>query len=956
MSKFSNANTRLAPELAAFSIPQTRYFSRLRVRLFITVMAAVLPALLVVLYVGYQQYRSARDGIRQNALQLTHLAAEEYAQQLISAERMLRAVGELEAGQIAGGNPCAAALGQLLRAETAFTSLSLISRDGSLICHWPSDSKQKPFVDVALAQAAIASGKLSVGGDHGESDGEPAMRLAYPASMPAHSPPAAFVLTHDFSQIGKVIQNIGLPASSMLNVWDGNGRLLFRYPSASQWLGKDYSNMLMVRRIIEQHSEGIADGVGLDGVERMYAYTPVKLEATGETRYVQVGIPLAEAYQATTHTLTLAVGSLILLSLVLFAALTIGGNTLISRPINRLIQAATRLGRGDYAARSGLDHHIGEVGVLAAVFDDMADTIRSRQWELENLRFALDEHAIVSVTDMAGTITYVNDRYCAASGYTRDELLGSTHRLLKSNVQAEDFYVEMWQRIVGGASWHGDICNRRKDGSLFWLASTIVPVSRAQGAVYQYIAISTDITPQKEMETSLRHSATNFRTLADTISAAVLVHRGGKLLYVNRYAELLTGYSNDELRAMEFDEFAHADWRPQLRALWAARQRGEAIAGRYEFLGNTKNRQERWVDVTGCLTQFEGQSAALITAIDITERKIAEDALHHAYDKLEHRVEKRTEQLALATQALEEDILRREKIATELRLRNAELTDLNRLLSEAQVQLIQSEKLASIGQLAAGMAHEINNPIGYVQSNLSSLEKYVQDLLEMLKAYESAEAAMGDSGNDTRTQLRARKDALDVEFLKTDIPNLISESRQGIQRVKKIVQDLKDFSRIDHAVEWVHADLHKCLESTVNIVYNELKYKADIVKEYGALPEVECLASQLNQVFVNLLMNAAHAIEGPRGTITIRTGVEGDDAWVEVSDTGQGIAAENLGRIFEPFFTTKPVGKGTGLGLSLSYGIVQRHGGRIDVSSEVGVGTTFRVVVPLQHQKEVAMQ
>ena len=270
-------------------------------------------------------------------------------------------------------------------------------------------------------------------------------------------------------------------------------------------------------------------------------------------------------------------------------------------------------------------------------------------------------------------------------------------------------------------------------------------------------------------------------------------------------------------------------------------------------------------------------------------------------------------------------------------------------LEDAQHQLLQSEKMASIGQLAAGVAHEINNPIGYVYSNLGTLEKYVQDTFSMIDLYEQAEGAIGDAG--VRTGLKAAKDKLDLAFLKEDLRALMDESKDGITRVKNIVQNLKDFSHLDASDEWHFADLHNGLNSTLNIVNNEIKYKADVVREYGKIPEIECLCSQLNQVFMNLLVNAAHAIE-ERGTITIRTGQQEAEVWVEVSDTGKGIAPEHIKRIFDPFFTTKPIGKGTGLGLSLSYGIVQKHHGRIEVQSEVGKGTSFRVWLPVKQTEE----
>ena len=292
------------------------------------------------------------------------------------------------------------------------------------------------------------------------------------------------------------------------------------------------------------------------------------------------------------------------------------------------------------------------------------------------------------------------------------------------------------------------------------------------------------------------------------------------------------------------------------------------------------------------------------------------------------------------------------RLHSEQRQRLHELRQLNLQLEEAQNHLLQSDKMASIGQLAAGVAHEINNPIGYVYSNLGTLEKYVQDTFAMLAMYEQAEGSISDP--EVRDRLKAARDKLDIAFLKEDLRDLMIESRDGITRVKKIVQNLKDFSHADAADEWNFADLHDGIESTLNIVNNEIKYKADIIKEYGELPDVVCLSSQLNQVFMNLLVNAAHAIE-ERGKIAIRTGRQADEVWVEIADTGKGISQEHMKKIFDPFFTTKPIGKGTGLGLSLSYGIIQKHHGRIEVQSEVGRGTTFRVWLPVR-QPESAQE
>jgi two-component system, NtrC family, sensor kinase len=291
------------------------------------------------------------------------------------------------------------------------------------------------------------------------------------------------------------------------------------------------------------------------------------------------------------------------------------------------------------------------------------------------------------------------------------------------------------------------------------------------------------------------------------------------------------------------------------------------------------------------------------------------------------------------------DITARKSMEESLQKKGAEQEQLIKRLQEAQNQLLQSEKMASIGQLAAGIAHEINNPVGFVNSNMNALKGYVATLLGVVNEQEACVQQHAPPPAMLAALAAIRKNA-DLDFLEGDVTDLVRESMDGLKRVKDIVQALKDFSHVDEN-EWQEADLHAGLESTLKIVSNELKYKATIEKHYGELPLIPCMASQLNQVFMNLLVNAGHAL-GEGGVIKIRTGVADGMAYIAITDTGCGIAPENLTRIFEPFFTTKPIGSGTGLGLSLSYGIVNNHGGRIEVVSKLGKGTTFTVWLPLK--------
>ena len=317
-----------------------------------------------------------------------------------------------------------------------------------------------------------------------------------------------------------------------------------------------------------------------------------------------------------------------------------------------------------------------------------------------------------------------------------------------------------------------------------------------------------------------------------------------------------------------------------------------------------------------------------------------------AREHAEALLETKSRELYLANQALAAEHERAQR-------RNAEIERAHEALKSAQAQLVQSEKLASVGQLAAGVAHEINNPIGFIMSNLGTLKAYSDVMAQLLGGYmRYATSVQGGSPDASLLQeLKALEQAEDIEFVLEDLQELVTDSHAGAIRVKDIVQGLKSFSRVDEA-KVSDADLHAGIESTLKVVANELKYRCKVATEFGELPLVPCNLAQINQVLMNLLVNAAQAIEDS-GEVTISTRRDERFAYVEIRDSGSGIPEDKLGSIFDPFFTTKPVGSGTGLGLSISYGIVKDHGGDISVESEVGVGSTFTVTLPLHSPAEV---
>ncbi len=284
------------------------------------------------------------------------------------------------------------------------------------------------------------------------------------------------------------------------------------------------------------------------------------------------------------------------------------------------------------------------------------------------------------------------------------------------------------------------------------------------------------------------------------------------------------------------------------------------------------------------------------------------------------------------------------RLTLKLEEEKAQQQQLIQRLEEAQNQLLQSEKMAAIGQLAAGVAHEINNPVGFIFSNLQTLQEYLQ---KMGKYIDLLGKIIDKVPQNTLHAMKADYvQRNQLEMVLSDCPELVAESLEGADRVMAIVKSLKEFSHVD-STDWQEADITQGIESTLRILSNELKYKAEVVRHYAPdLPHIYCQPMQLNQVFMNLLVNAAQAIE-TFGKIEVSVREVDNALEIKVQDSGSGIAPEHLKRIFEPFFTTKPVGKGTGLGLSLSYSIIHRHQGQIKVTSELGKGTCFTLHLPL---------
>lgn len=343
------------------------------------------------------------------------------------------------------------------------------------------------------------------------------------------------------------------------------------------------------------------------------------------------------------------------------------------------------------------------------------------------------------------------------------------------------------------------------------------------------------------------------------------------------------------------------------------------------------------------VSDFPDVTVIMVSGIDRPQRVI--DMLRiGAFDYLLKPCDLDALQLTVE-RALEHRALLRngKRYKKDLERRNHALASQKAELERLQAQLIQSEKMASIGQLAGGVAHELNNPAGFIYSNMESLGRYTSDLDRLLRAYDRA---LGSAHLDS--EVNAIKKEIRYDSLLSELSSIVADCQEGARRIRDIVLNLRTFSRLDEAeLKWV--DIHVGIDATIRLL-SEYYTSSRIMlqRAYGDLPPVECFASQLNQVWMNLLTNAAQAIGARGGTVRIETGLKDEMVMVRISDTGAGIVPEHLEKIFDPFFSTKPVGEGTGLGLSITYGIVAQQGGSITVESTVGKGTTFTTLIPLR--------
>lgn len=575
--------------------------------------------------------------------------------------------------------------------------------------------------------------------------------------------------------------------------------------------------------------------------------------------------------------------------------------------------------------------------------------------ELDTPFFALSAD-LMCILSLDGVLLRCNPACESTLGFATAELVGKSAIAFVYPGDRRKILRRLRSLLQAQKPIHFEIRCSCQDGTFKWLAWRAM-VDPTQRLIY---ATAHDITQRRQSAKQLRFSEERFRLLVEGVKdyAIYMLDPQGIVVSWNLGAERIKGYSADEIIGQHFSCFYPPADVEQGRPEFELQQ--AIVQGRFESEGERirKDGSRFWVNaVVTALRSRSGQLRGFTKVTrDITERKEAEEALKQAFDDLDQRVQERTQELSQANQQLRQEIAEREQAETALRASEAQLKqkaqqlqDTLHELQQAQAQLVQSAKMSSLGQLVAGVAHEINNPVSFIYGNVKYADEYIQTVLQLLQLYQQQYP-------DPASEICSHLESIDLDFLTRDLKKLLQSMKVGAERIREIVRSLRNFSRLDEA-EMKAVNVHEGLDNTLLILQNRCKANAShpgitVLRDYGTLPAVECYAGQLNQVFMNILANAIDALEAQEQRqadpcIQIRT-TSLPNHWVviQITDNGPGMSEAVQQRLFDPFFTTKPVGQGVGLGLAISYQIIEKHGGRLKCHSLPGVGTEFTIEIP----------
>lgn len=965
-----------------------RVFKSLRSRLIALILIAMLPMLAIAWFIGMQLYHHAVNDVYRESTLLAQSISLQQEKHIVAAQQLLTGLSTSPA-MIERRTGFCSVFQDLLTQQKIYANAGMTDVEGNVICSAVPKSHPVSFSDRVWYREVRKGNGVVVGDYHlGVMMKEPVVIVAKPILSRSGVHLAYLFVSVDLSWFNRRTLGNKLPEGAELIFYDHKGVILHREPEPEIWRGRPVDSA--IRQIgMPDPETGVVEAHGGDGVSRLFSYARLEGSATEDNAVIAVGIPTDAALAQTRHIGGLAV----LVVLGVFGGMLLfawrGTRQLVIDPVRHLINQANAHAVGDWSQRSGMEMGT-ELSELGRALDKMAMAMAEREQELAQHLRAFNEHAIVSAADTDGNIVYANDKFCEISQYAREEIIGQNHRLINSGFHPPEFFNALWKTISQGKIWHGNIRNRRKDGSYYWVASTIVPFFDKHGRPERFFSIRTDITHALAIDAALQKSEERFRLLAENaLDVISLRDLDGRYTYVSPSCKRVLGYTPDELIGHDGYEFLHPDDIEKVReSLHQPAIRGEeAYCGYYRL--RCKRGEYIWVDASAVpIRDASGHIAGMqVSSRDVTARKKVEDVL-------------RLHDRAIAANGSGIVIFRREDLGIEYA--NAAFSsmvglpeaDLPRqcwpVLAEVEGsgvgwQLLRDavvsgnemhavvEAISRQGQhlwcdvFISPVRSEREEVMHYVAA-ISDVTEQVAMEVVLMRAKEAAEQAsqakskfLAQVSHELRTPLNAIVGF--AQLLESDLDAPLSvDQRDSVERIlragwllRDLVNDVLDLARIEAGrlvLTLEDVDVFELVSECQEMISAQAAEKGlTAINLSGECTQrtIRVDALRFKQVMINLLSNAVkYNREG--GSVTVSCCcLSGNVSQITVSDTGIGIPSEKQGALFQHFSRLGAENtdiQGLGVGLALCRHLVELMGGNISVVSIPGEGSAFTIELP----------